>query len=145
MPTTTPVFLVVRWALIELVLRYRLLGSLKRGAASAAAGGSPLVEHWVGLVSPVHAGSLPVDHGADSYGQSDSAMVPKSTTASRLDGPLEPSVKAKSPTSRLTDHCRNCSEKSGSAMPARMYRFSTCAVVAKMLHTPRLPWLLTGL
>jgi len=43
MPTFTPCFLLKRWALIELVLSQRPRGSLYLIAATAAAGGAPLV------------------------------------------------------------------------------------------------------
>jgi hypothetical protein len=70
--------------------------------------------------------------------------MPKSLAARRFAEAFEPSVLRNSRTCSLADHCMYCSEKSASVTPALMYRFSMSAVVAKIEHTPRRPWLLTG-
>ena len=70
--------------------------------------------------------------------------MPKRLIACRLTEALLPLVCPNAPTSNFVDHCRYCSEKSGLSAPATMYRCSIRAVVEKIEHVPRRPWLRTG-
>src|SRR5262249_36490243 len=124
-------------------------GSLYFVAVDAAAGGSPCVQPLAGSDSaPGPSAFQPgPPAGPPSFGLTGptaSPPPPTSPAAPPFSCLPRPPESSNAPSCFFTDHCRYCSEKSGFAIPALMYRCSINAVVEKMVQTPRCDWLRTG-
>src|SRR3954454_5119922 len=142
MPSTTAVCSIVMCCFTERVDSHEPDGSLYFFAVDAAAGGSPCVQHLVGSVcvsvpSGLQSASSLGPHWFGLYGHTASSTPPNCASASTLSWLSEPAPSANAPSCFFTDHCRYCSEKSGFARPALMYRCSISAVVEKIVQTPR--------